>query len=269
MTPMSAPPVPRRSYSTDNIDMNLAYGDPPPNLMTSYKPDDVELRGLVGRVKGILDEAHCVEHSVKSTMASLQKNPEAMAAVALTLAEISNLAKKMAPGALMKIRMLAPSVFALLSSPQFLIAAGVGVGVTVIALGGYKVIKKIQAGKDEERPMEEAIALRSEVSRIETWRQGIADVESSSVGTSADGELITPAAARLSQLNLAEAAGRTRHSQGPRESPKTIKSSKTMKSPSSNGSRSSKSEGSKEKKKRRVKKDEKAKPSPLRNVFSF
>ena len=248
--------------------MNLAYGDPPPNLMTAYKPDDVELRGLVGRVKGILDEAHCVQHSVKTTMASLQKNPEAMAAVALTLAEISNLAKKMAPGALIKVRMLAPSVFALLSSPQFLIAAGLGVGVTVIALGGYKIIKKIQAGK-EERPMEEAIALGSEVSRIETWRQGIADVESHSVATSADGELITPAAARLSQLNLAEAPARSRRSQAPRESPKTIEGPKSVKSSSSNGSRSSKSEGSKDKKKRRVKKDEKAKPSPLRNVFSF
>ena len=270
MVPMSAPLVPRRSRSTDNIDMNLAYGEPPPNLMTAYRQDDVELRGLVGRVKGLLDEAHCVQHSVSSTMASLQKNPEAMAAVALTLAEISKLAKKMAPGALLKVRMLAPSVFALLTSPQFLIAAGVGVGVTVVALGGYKVIKKLQAQKEEEQSMDQMIALGSEVSSIENWRQGIADVEASSVGTSVDGEFITPTAARLSRLNLAETSTERTRSSEPSEPPRRTRTTRSIKSSaSSRSSSSSKSEGGKERKKRKPKKEEKPKPSPLRNVFSF
>ena len=248
--------------------MDLAYGEPPPNLMTSYKPDDVELRGLVGRAKGLLDEAHCVQHSVKTTMASLQKNPEAMAAVALTLGEISNLARKMAPGALMKVRMLAPSVFALLTSPSFLIAAGVGVGVTVIALGGYKVIKKIQAGKEQEQPTDQMIALSSEVSRIETWRQGVADIEANSVGTSTEGELITPAAAQLSRLTLAEAPTTSSRPRAPRKFSSTPSSS-SNRSSSSRSSRSSKTETTKGKRKKRIKKEEKAKPSPLRNMFSF
>ena len=60
-------------------------------------------------------------------MTSLQKNPEAMAAIALTLAEISNIASKMAPGALMALKTGAPAVFALLAAPEFLIAGGGGI----------------------------------------------------------------------------------------------------------------------------------------------
>lgn len=274
ITPMSAPPVLKRSFSVDNIDMNLAYGEPPPNLMTAYKDNDAELTGLVGRVKGLLDEAQCVQHSVSATMASLQKNPDAMAAVALTLAEISNLAKKMAPGALLKVRALAPSVFALLSSPQFLIAVGVGVGVTVIALGGYKVIKKIQAQREEEQPADQMIALSSEASRIENWRQGIADVEACSVGTSADGEFITPMAAQMSRLNLAEGSREAGGSSAPEEASGSSRGARSARSSSSRSSASSKPttskvEGSKQKRERRVKQDKKPKPSPLRNVFGF
>ena len=269
MTPKSAPPLPKRSYSMDNIDMNLAYGEPPPNLLTAYKNDDVELRGLVGRVKGLLDEAQCVQHSVTTTMASLQKHPDAMAAVALTLAEISKVAKRMAPGALLRVRALAPSVFALLTSPQFLIAAGVGVGITVVALGGFKVIKKIQAQKEEEQSMDQMIALGSEVSSIETWRQGVADIESRSTGTSVDGEFITPTAARLSKLNLAETSRGPSRAIIPSEPSTTSRHTKSAKSSSSKGSSSSKTEAAKHKKKRRVKKEEKPRPSPLRNVFSF
>ncbi|KAL9062309.1 MAG: hypothetical protein Q9157_009041, partial [Trypethelium eluteriae] len=36
----------------------------------------------------------------------------------------------------------------------------------------------------------------SDVSRIEVWRRGIADLEAESVGTSVDGELVTPQARR-------------------------------------------------------------------------
>ena len=71
-----------------------------------------------------------------------------MAAVALTLAEISNLVTKMAPGALMAVKTSAPTVFAILAAPEFLIAVGVGVGLTVVAFGGYKIIKKIKAEEE-------------------------------------------------------------------------------------------------------------------------
>jgi hypothetical protein len=259
--------APRRAKSVDGIDMDLAYGEAPPNLMAIQQYEEEELTGLVGRVKFLLDEANCVQHSVSSTMASLQKNPDAMAAVALTLAEISNLAKKMAPGVLSKIKILAPSVFALLTSPQFLIAAGVGVGVTVIALGGYKVIKKIQGQKEEpqeEESMDQMIALSSEVSRIENWRQGIADVESRSVGTSVDGEFITPMAATMSRLNLAEY---TLDNELPQESSHYPKAPKSTKSVRTSRSKSSRSVKTKDKDEKERKEKKKPKPSPLRSLF--
>ncbi|MGI4815727.1 MAG: hypothetical protein ACRYGG_20660, partial [Janthinobacterium lividum] len=130
--------------------MDLAYGEPPPNLFQRPAEDEPELKGLVGKVRGLLDEAHCLQHSVASTISTLQKNPDAMAAVALTLAEISNLIKKMPPGTIFKLRAAAPAIFALLSSPQFLIAGGLAVGVTIVAFGGYKIVKKLQAKKAEE-----------------------------------------------------------------------------------------------------------------------
>jgi hypothetical protein len=79
--------------------------------------------------KGLLVEADCVHRSATVTIAHLQKNPEAMAAVALTLAEISRLVSNMAPGVIASLRTSAPMIFSLLASPQFLIGAGVGIWV--------------------------------------------------------------------------------------------------------------------------------------------
>jgi hypothetical protein len=102
---------------------------------------------------------------------------------------------------------------ALLASPQFAIAAGVAVGVTIIAFGGYKIVKKIQASNRERHdeamllvdadgaeqqpasPAESLDELR-ELSSVERWRRGIADEQARSVGTSVDGEFITPLASR-------------------------------------------------------------------------
>lgn len=177
--------------------MDLAYGElPPPDPV----PDETQLKGLMGRASMLLDEAHCVQHSVTATIAALQKDPDALAAVALTLAEISNLAAKMAPGALTAMKGSFPAVFALLASPQFMIAAGVGVGVVVVALGGYKIIKKIKArniDEEEEQKMDELLEIGTECDRVENWRKGVADIESASVGTSVDGEFITPEAAAM------------------------------------------------------------------------
>jgi hypothetical protein len=197
-----------RSLSTTAIDMDLAYGDYHP---TSIAPivrgaEEKELLSLVDRARFLLDEANCAQHSVKAMIEHLQKNPDAMAAVALTLAEISNIAAKMAPGALTALKGSAPAVFALLASPQFLIAAGVGIGVTVVMLGGYKIIKKIKAknAAGKEGSMDEALEIDGdEVGRINAWRRGIvptddgddADSELRSVGTSVEGEFITPLAA--------------------------------------------------------------------------
>lgn len=214
--------------------MDLAYGDIPPPLPVARVDEEVELKGLVHRVKMMLEEAECLQCSATAIISTLQKDPDAMAAVALTLAEISNIASKMAPGALIALKGSAPAVFALLASPQFMIAAGVGVGITVVALGGYKIIKKIKAkhAEEEDPGMDEMLEIGGDVSRIDNWRRGIAEVQAESVGTSVDGEFITPQAAALSRLNLNENVAAssshrsTRKQTGEKESSKGSKCSK-------------------------------------------
>lgn len=190
--------TPVRSSSMSDIDMDLAYGEPPPPLPVRRGEEELELRYKMTTLQQLLDECNCLQHSVTATIDNLQKNPDALAAVALTLAEISNLASKMAPGVLMSMKGAFPVIIALLCSPQFMIAAGVGVGVTIIAFGGYKIIKKIKAKKEregEEEPPNEFDELQ-EIDRIEMWRRGIAESQAESPGTSVDGEFVTPMASR-------------------------------------------------------------------------
>ncbi|KAK4506383.1 hypothetical protein PRZ48_000113 [Zasmidium cellare] len=199
---------PRRRKSADSIDMDLAYGELPPPLPETRREDELELKSKMSYLQRLLDEGNCMQHSVTAIIDNLQKNPDALAAVALTLAEISNIAAKMAPGALATMKGSFPAIVALLASPQFAIAAGVGVGVTIIAFGGYKIIKKIKAKQEEEANLLDAAPQPAvvedepeedqlrEISRIEQWRRGIADEQVNSVGTSVDGEFITPVATR-------------------------------------------------------------------------
>lgn len=253
--------------SANDIDMGLAYGDLPPSPRSrSASPEQRELQPLVGKVARLLEEADCLQHSATATMTSLQKNPEAMAAVALALAELSNLLRKMAPTALVTLRNSAPAVFSLLISPQFLIAGGVAVGLTVVAFGGYKIIKRIKAseGLDKEQSMDEMIEVGGDVGRIEDWRRGVAesDLESLS-GTSVEGELITPHAHALSKLNLAEnnrqharkhkseSNGGSSRGSGSHRKERTVESSSKV---------SSKKSG-------RTKMEKSKKPSPLRLMF--
>ncbi|KAI9818923.1 MAG: hypothetical protein M1827_007744 [Pycnora praestabilis] len=209
-------PLPTRSLSTPgpHIDMDLAYGDIPPPLPVArvVVGNETELKTLLSKVNVLLDEANCLQYSVTAIISNLQKNPDALAAVALTLAEISNVAAKMAPGILTTMKGSFPAVIALLASPQFMIAAGVGVGVTIVALGGYKIIKKIKArNAAEAESMDELQEYDGDVSRIETWRRGIAAEPSSPIEMegfrgegeipvvmeSVDGEFITPEAAAM------------------------------------------------------------------------
>ena len=196
------------SYPGPDFDMDLAYGElPPPRYSSGTAADEKELKNLMTRVTTLLDEAHCVQHSVSTTIATLQKDPDALAAVALTLAEISNVVAKMAPAALTTMKGSFPAVFALLASPQFLIAAGVGVGVVVVALGGYKIIKKIRArNSDDDDNVDELqeIDLDVEVDRIDAWRRGVTDIDTASVTTSVDGEFITPEAAAIRRAEGSE-----------------------------------------------------------------
>jgi hypothetical protein len=253
----------RRRASLDDIDMDLAYGDylPPPGP-ESKREDELELQEKMSGLQRLLDEGNCIQHSVTAMIDNLQKNPDALAAVALTLAEISNLVAKMGPGALMTMKSSFPVIVALLASPQFAIAAGVGVGVTIIAFGGYKIIKKIKA-RDERRllesgvevpegaetPPEEMDELR-EIDHIEKWRRGIADEQANSLGTSIDGMFVTPQATRtlIEEGKLTEADFKPVSSKEERKlrkkKTKSEVSAKTSKSRSKSGDIKSKKEPS-------------------------
>ncbi|KAK0362292.1 hypothetical protein LTR91_019629 [Friedmanniomyces endolithicus] len=203
-----------RSASLDDIDMNLAYGELPPPLPARKYDTEVELRSKMSGLQALLDQCNCVQHSVTAIIENLQKNPDALAAVALTLGEISTLASKLAPGALMSMKGAFPAIIAILASPEFAIAVGVGVGVTIIAFGGYKIIKKIKAKKEarmlengelaypaaiETNEPESQMDELREINHVERWRRGIADVggaDGSVAGTSVEGEFVTPVATR-------------------------------------------------------------------------
>ena len=256
------------------IDMDLAYGPiPPPLPVARSGADEEEFRGHVQKVKRILEEADCLQYSASAIIATLQKNPDAMAAVALTLAEISNVVTKMAPGVLTAMKASSPAVFALLASPQFLIAGGVAVGVTVVAFGGYKIVKKIRAKHAVEVPgTDEMLEIGGDVNRIDNWRRGIAEEQERSIGTSVEGEFITPTAAALTQLNLDEArASDARRSQADcsskQTSPSASKNDKASKTRSRASSRESSKAGSKAGSKK-TKKEKVKKPSPLRLILS-
>ena len=258
LTTTDGPRLPTRSYSSHDlaeVDMDLAYGEFHPELHgplvipreTELKLQQQELSSLVTKCKMLLDEANCAQHSVKALVVHLQKNPDAMAAVALTLAEISNIASKMAPGALTAMKLGAPGVFALLAAPEFLIAVGLGVGLTVVAFGGYKIIKRIKAkAGDKDDGMDEALDA-GELDRIEHWRRGIADADAAetasviSTGTSVEGEFITPMAARsMGHLPEDKKDKKKRHKEEKKEEKKEKKHRKKNRGDSEAGTETSK-----------------------------
>lgn len=284
-------PTTSRRKSEHDIDMDLAYGDIPPPL-PAKKYDDGELKEKASKITMLLEEANCLQYTVTQTIENLQKNPEALAAVSLTLAEISSIVGKMGPGVLLTLKGSFPAVAALLLSPQFMIAGGVAVGVTIVALGGYKIIKKIQADKNEKVAMEMPMPGRGrvdsgadvnqldelepeELSRVEMWRRGIADVEAESAGTSVDGEFITPGASRqlvaagvLDEDDLrSRRSGKTRDDGERRpkshraRSERSVKTGKTSKTEKTEGTKRSKTvkEGSSRKKEKE--------PSGLKMLF--
>ncbi|KAF9880520.1 hypothetical protein CkaCkLH20_01562 [Colletotrichum karsti] len=162
---MSSPAVPTGGKKKKEIDMDLAYGNIPPDLAerTDLDPKEDQAKSLISRVEGLLEEAHCIQHTATATIAHLQKNPDAAAAVALTLAELSTLLKGMSPAFLSVIKGGSPAVFALLASPQFLIAAGATLGMTVVMFGGWKIVQQIKDAKAQrEAIMANAIAMEAQ-----------------------------------------------------------------------------------------------------------
>ncbi|VUC23255.1 unnamed protein product, partial [Clonostachys rosea] len=237
------------------IDMNLAYGELPPDLADRHDLDPVygdeyQAKALTKRVEGLLDEANCLKYTATKTIAHLQTNPDAMAAVACTLAELSKVVTKASPAVLAMLKGGSPAVFGLLASPQFMIGTGAVVGLTVIAFGGWKIVKKVKEqtaareamayeGVPMDRPapmrtqseysfgVDEALVVDDELSTIETWRRGIpayGDDES------ADLELITPTADRATKMMKDDDFDvRSRRSTRTTQTSKTSKTAKTSK----------------------------------------
>ncbi|KAI1131125.1 hypothetical protein F5Y10DRAFT_90296 [Nemania abortiva] len=247
------------------IDMNLAYGNIPPDLADrvdldpAYKSIEKEhkARSLMEKIEDLLVEAQCLHHTAQHIIEHLQGRPEAAAAVALTLAELSALLGKMSPAFLGVIKGGSPAIFALLASPQFLIAAGLTVGVTVVMFGGWKIIKRIKEAQEAEvtrmpaaafeadpaqpqqqqqpvnppypvsegsQGFDEALVVEEELSTIETWRRGITPFGEDET---ADLELISPEAFR-SQYGGDDA--RTERSVRTTRTHKTSKSHKSHRS---------------------------------------
>ncbi|KAI9896471.1 hypothetical protein N3K66_008643 [Trichothecium roseum] len=222
------PAQPSNDRGGDDDDMHLAYGSVPPDLenrvdlevaAAAPQEDDSEdkAKALVKKVEGLLDEAQCMQHGATATIQHLQQNPDAAAAVALTLAELSAIVGKMSPAILGFLKGGSPAVFALLASPQFLIGTGIAVGVTVVMFGGWKIVQRVKEqkaarealayeGVAQDRPaplrtqtdynqVDEALIVDDDLSSIETWRRGLPP----SVVETAEVELITPEADRATR----------------------------------------------------------------------
>ncbi|KAF3068377.1 hypothetical protein GL218_08258 [Daldinia childiae] len=244
-----------------DIDMNLAYGSLPPDLEERVDLDPVhknvekerEAMSVIEKIENLLTEAQCLHHTATHIIQHLQGNPEAAAAVALTLAELSALLGKMSPSFLAVLKGGSPAIFALLASPQFLIAAGVTVGVTVVMFGGWKIVKRIQEansaaaspmaflahqpapGENNRAPypesevsagFDEALVLEEELSSIEIWRRGIAPFGEDG---QADLELISPEADRAIRSQYGGDDARTERSVRTNRTGRTDKTSKTSK----------------------------------------
>ncbi|KAI1847503.1 hypothetical protein JX266_006355 [Neoarthrinium moseri] len=256
-----------RPRKEKEIDMDLAYGNVPPDLESrvdldpAYKAAQKEQQAhtLMERIESLLTEAHCLHHTANHMIEHLKQKPDAAAAVALTLAELSALLGKMSPSFLGAVKAGSPAVFALLASPQFLIAAGLTVGVTVVMFGGWKIIKRIKEAKQLEAgiamsslpPMQhypvgdlpmgrqpypmsehsagfdEALVLEDELSTIESWRRGIAPFGEDE---SADLELISPEADRAMRSQYGGDDARTERSVRTSKTSRTHKTTKSSKS---------------------------------------
>ncbi|KAI0201608.1 hypothetical protein F4808DRAFT_106844 [Astrocystis sublimbata] len=265
----SDPALQEHGKKKKEIDMNLAYGNVPPDLADrvdldpAYQAAEKEnkARNLMGTIEKLLVEAQCMHHTATHIIEHLQGKPEAAAAVALTLAELSTLLGKMSPSFLGVIKGGSPAIFALLSSPQFLIAAGLTVGVTVVMFGGWKIIKRIKEQKEAEavarmqpmafeaqpalppshsqpadppypqsdasRGFDEALVVEEELSTIETWRRGISAFGDDE---SVDMELISPEADRAIRSQYGGDDARSIRTSRTHKSTKSSKSHKSHKS---------------------------------------
>jgi len=118
----------------------------PEMVLSQPDPMTENLQLLLMQLQATIDELSCWSAGIGALISELQKVPDTLAVVGLTLAEVSALVAKVSPAAIMGLKTLFPMIFALLGSPQFVVLAGVGAAATVIVLGGYKIIKNVVGG---------------------------------------------------------------------------------------------------------------------------
>lgn len=269
-------------------DLHLAYGDIPPDLAdrvdldkhTAYSDERTlydeeqqlqhiegereQAEQLIHKIENLLDEASCAQHSATAIITHLQERPDAAAAVALTLAELSGIITKLSPGFAAILKGSSPAIFALLASPQFLIGTGIAVGVTVVMFGGWKIVQRIAQNSvgGAKKPMayeaaaapaplpqidngvDEAIVLETvevDISSIDTWRRGI-----TTEFEAAEMELMTPEADRAVRERRTSGVPDDYFGSKSRKSSKTQHRSKTHSSSHSSSSPKSSSHKSKE-----------------------
>ncbi|RVD89511.1 uncharacterized protein DFL_000515 [Arthrobotrys flagrans] len=135
-----------RSASTTDLSL------PPMPPRPEVDEEDDHLTALFTQVQDIIDHAAAAQSSVVTLVDALRREPETLAMVGLTLAEISTIVAKLSPAALAGAQISWPVVFSFLASPQFAIVAGGVIGTTVILLGGYRIIQKMIYGEPAKPP---------------------------------------------------------------------------------------------------------------------
>ncbi|KAI5811781.1 hypothetical protein DFH27DRAFT_521164 [Peziza echinospora] len=125
--------VPGGAQAQQLLDMSQSF-------LNMFDPDgDSPLTALLLQLTNILDTFDCLNASITTLVASLSRDPDALAMVGLTLAEIAAVVAKTAPGVIVAAKAAFPIIFALLASPQFLVTAGA----SVIILGGYQIVRRV------------------------------------------------------------------------------------------------------------------------------
>lgn len=159
-------------YKKGTIDDGLEYGEySPRTLARVHRNQKADLRELLMKTETTMRDARAVGSTAVATIEKLKQDPKIFAPVALSLSEISKLASTLAPGFVLAMKSAYPAAFALLSSPQFLVAGGMSAGVTVVMLGGYKIIRQLASCFSTGRP-ERPLAIEEPPTR---GRRAIAD----------------------------------------------------------------------------------------------
>lgn len=214
-----------------------------PAMLVAGDPLAETLQMLLMQLQNTIDEMSCITAGIGALISELQKVPDTLAVVGLTLAEISAIVAKISPAAIMGLKSAFPVIFGLLGSPQFAVVAGVGIAATVVVLGGYRIIKNV-VGAGPKDPDEEERDLDLEFG-VTTLPDDIEEPVAAPVVAASPPKAIMPPPAPLEvQLNALNIQGdaekekerRKTKRRDSEKSVKAVKSEKSLKSVSSDRS---------------------------------